>query len=444
MLMNFLNRIAKTAAKIEANELRAVLLSFAFVFTILASYYILRSIRDGLASEWDDVQLSTIWTFTFFISFLVVALYGFACSKIKFRYLVPGVYIFFALSFFSLYVLINVLPEIKLMGYTIQTDQIFYVWVSVFSLLNISVFWSFMADIYSKQQATRLFGFIAAGSSLGAIFGPTISLLLATKIGSYNLILISASLLFIPVLIASVLEKVKTSDLGTQGPNQGYDKPLGANILSGFKEFALNRLLLGIGIFIVLYTGISTFVYFELKNILVDYDQDLRTQIWAGMDLAVNVLAVVTAMFGTSRLATRFGLTVTLPLVPVIIITGLFIVALSPMLWVVVGLQIVRRAGEYSITKPAREMLFTIVDRESRFKAKSVIDVVVYRAGDIFWAWAFTGLTQLLGMSLAAIALIGAGIASIWSLLAVYLGKYFDKHQVIGAATKMNNDELAG
>ena len=444
MLMNFLNRIAKTAAKIEANELRAVLLSFAFVFTILASYYILRSIRDGLASEWDDVQLSTIWTFTFFISFLVVALYGFACSKIKFRYLVPGVYIFFALSFFSLYALINVLPEIKLMGYTIQTDQIFYVWVSVFSLLNISVFWSFMADIYSKQQATRLFGFIAAGSSLGAIFGPTISLLLATKIGSYNLILISASLLFIPVLIASVLEKIKTSDLGTQGLNQGYDKPLGANILSGFKEFALNRLLLGIGIFIVLYTGISTFVYFELKNILVDYDQDLRTQIWAGMDLAVNVLAVVTAMFGTSRLATRFGLTVTLPLVPVIIITGLFIVALSPMLWVVVGLQIVRRAGEYSITKPAREMLFTIVDRESRFKAKSVIDVVVYRAGDIFWAWAFTGLTQLLGMSLAAIALIGAGIASIWSLLAVYLGKYFDKHQVIGAATKMNNDELAG
>ena len=429
--MNFLNRIAKTAVKIEANELRAVLLSFAFVFTILASYYILRSIRDGLASEWDDVQLSTIWTFTFFISFLVVALYGFACSKIKFRYLVPGVYIFFALSFFSLYVLINVLPEIKLMGYTIQTDQIFYVWVSVFSLLNISVFWSFMADIYSKQQATRLFGFIAAGSSLGAIFGPTISLLLATKIGSYNLILISASLLFIPVLIASVLEKIKTSDLGTQGLNQGYDKPLGANILSGFKEFALNRLLLGIGIFIVLYTGISTFVYFELKNILVDYDQDLRTQIWAGMDLAVNVLAVVTAMFGTSRLATRFGLTVTLPLVPVIIITGLFIVALSPMLWVVVGLQIVRRAGEYSITKPAREMLFTIVDRESRFKAKSVIDVVVYRAGDIFWAWAFTGLTQVLGMSLAAIALIGAGIASTWSLLAVYLGRYFDKHQVI-------------
>ena len=431
--MNFLNRIAKTTAKIEAHELRAVLLSFAFVFTILASYYILRSIRDGLASDWTDVELSTIWTFTFFISFLVVALYGFACSKIKFKYLVPGVYAFFALTFFSLYILINTLPEFKL------TNQIFYVWVSVFSLLNISVFWSFMADIYSKQQATRLFGFIAAGSSLGAIFGPTISLLLATKIGSYNLILVSASLLIVPVFIATVLEKIRASDLGTQEKNQDYDQPLGANILSGFKEFALNRLLLGIGIFIVLYTGISTFIYFELKNILVDYNQDLRTQIWAGMDLAVNVLAVVTAMFATSRLATRFGLSVTLPLVPIIIILGLLIVAVSPILWVVVGLQIVRRAGEYSITKPAREMLFTIVDRESRFKAKSVIDVVVYRAGDIFWAWAFTGLTQVLGMSLAAIALVGAGIASMWSLLAVYLGRYFDKHQVVESETNSNS-----
>ena len=431
--MNFLNRIAKTTAKIEAHELRAVLLSFAFVFTILASYYILRSIRDGLASDWTDVELSTIWTFTFFISFLVVALYGFACSKIKFKYLVPGVYAFFALTFFSLYILINTLPEFKL------TNQIFYVWVSVFSLLNISVFWSFMADIYSKQQATRLFGFIAAGSSLGAIFGPTISLLLATKIGSYNLILVSASLLIVPVFIATVLEKIRASDLGAQEKNQGYDQPLGANILSGFKEFALNRLLLGIGIFIVLYTGISTFIYFELKNILVDYNQDLRTQIWAGMDLAVNVLAVVTAMFATSRLATRFGLSVTLPLVPIIIILGLLIVAVSPILWVVVGLQIVRRAGEYSITKPAREMLFTIVDRESRFIAKSVIDVVVYRAGDIFWAWAFTGLTQVLGMSLAAIALVGAGIASMWSLLAVYLGRYFDKHRVVESESKSSS-----
>ena len=182
----------------------------------------------------------------------------------------------------------------------------------------------------------------------------------------------------------------------------------------------------GIGMFIVLYSGMSTFIYFAIKNILTDIDPDTRTQIWAGIDLATNVLAVFTAMFGTSRLAKRYGLSVTLSLVPGIIIIGMFILALSPILWVVVGLQIIRRAGEYAITKPAREMLFTLVDREARFKTKSVIDVVVYRAGDIFWAWGFTGLTQVLGLGLGGVAAIGGGIAMIWTALALRLGRVFD------------------
>ena len=205
---------------------------------------------------------------------------------------------------------------------------------------------------------------------------------------------------------------------------------MSGNFWDGFTELLkpplFKNILLGIGIFIVLYSGLSTFVYFAIKNILTDIDQDTRTQIWAGIDLAVNVLAVFTAMFGTSRLAKRFGLSVTLALVPGIIILGMFILALSPILWVVVGLQVVRRAGEYAITKPAREMLFTLVDRESRFKAKSVIDVVVYRAGDIFWAWGFTGLTQVLGLGLGAIAAIGGFVAILWTALALRLGRAFD------------------
>ena len=159
------------------------------------------------------------------------------------------------------------------------------------------------------------------------------------------------------------------------------------DFIDRLKKYAVE----GIGIFIVLYTGLSTFVYFAIKNILTDVDQDTRTQIWAGIDLAVNVLGVITAMFGTSRLTKRFGLTITLPLVPFIIVIAMLILSISPILWVVVGLQVVRRAGEYAITKPAREMLFTTLDRESRFKGKSVIDVVVYRAGDIFWQRTFYG-----------------------------------------------------
>ena len=436
--MNFLNHIAKITAKIEANELRAVMLSFSFVFTILASYYILRPVRDAMSSDWSDAQLSTIWTFTFLISFFVVSLYRYACAKIKFKHLVPSIYGIFALTFYFLFLLTNFFPGLNLI------NQIFYVWVSVFSLLNISVFWSFMADTYNKEQAKRLFGFIAAGSSLGAFCGPLITILFARTVGSNGLILISATMLFIPVLIDIYLQRIKETDLQNTATSQFNEQPMGAKIFSGFKELGLNPLLLGIGIFIVLYSGMNTIFYYALKNFLTNVDQATRTQIWAGIDLAVNVLSVLTAMFGTGRLASRFGLSVTLPLVPMIISILLFTFALSPMLWTFVGLQIVRRAGEYAITKPAREMLFTTVDRESRFKAKSVIDVVIYRGADVSWGWVYTSLTQLLGFGLAGIAVIGALIASIWSLLAVYLGRNFDKHQVVESETKSNRVRSSG
>ena len=418
-----IDSILQKITKIKPNEIRAVVLSFAFIFSILASYYIIRSVRDGLASDWTDAELSTIWTFTFFISFIVVSFYGYICSKITFRYLVPGIYGFFSLTFFGLYAMLTLNPDSTLI------PQVFYVWVSVFSLLNISVFWSFMADIFNKEQSQRIFGFIAAGSSLGAIFGPTISLLFANRIGSEALILISSSMLFIPMFIALMLGR--ETETNQSSNSDGNNTAIGGNFWDGFVEFLkppiLKNLLFGIGIFIVLYTGLSTFVYFAIKNILTDVDQDTRTQIWAGIDLAVNVLGVITAMFGTSRLTKRFGLTITLPLVPFIIVIAMLILAISPILWVVVGLQVVRRAGEYAITKPAREMLFTTLDRESRFKGKSVIDVVVYRAGDIFWAWSFTGLTQGLGLTLGGVAAIGSGVALMWAYLGYRLGSYFDK-----------------
>ena len=191
--------------------------------------------------------------------------------------------------------------------------------------------------------------------------------------------------------------------------------------------FVRNPYLLGIGIFILLYTAISTFVYFELKNLMAGLDENTRTQIWAGMDLTVNVLTIGTAMFCTSRLATRFGLAVTLALVPLIIVAGLLVVSMAPMIWVVVALQIVRRAGNYGITRPGREMLFTAVDRESRFKAKSVIDIVVYRGGDMITAWAFTGLSQGLGLGLGTVAFVGTIIAGVWAFVGLSLGRTYDQ-----------------
>ena len=229
--MNLLQRLINKAAKIETNEIRAVLLSFAFVFSCLASYYIIRPVRDGMSSDWSDAELSTIWTFTFIISFFVVSFYGFICSKIKFKYLVPGVYGFFATTFLLLFILINVFPDMN------RLNQVFYVWVSVFSLLNISVFWSFMADTYSKTQAKRLFGFIASGSSLGAIFGPTIALLFAGQVGSDTLVLVSAVMLLIPMTIAIYLSRIKETDLENTTSSEYNETPMSGNFIDGFVEF---------------------------------------------------------------------------------------------------------------------------------------------------------------------------------------------------------------
>jgi AAA family ATP:ADP antiporter len=415
----------RTVSKVEPNEAKAVWLSFVFVLILMTAYYILRPIRDAMASNWTDAELSTLYTATFIASAIAVTIYGAACSKIKIGHLVPGVYGFFALSFLAFYGIMQSSNDVEWVGKT------FYVWISVFSLFHISVFWSFMADIFNKEQAPRLFGFIAAGSSIGAIAGPAISFGLAQRLGPDNLLLLSAVLLVPPIIVVLMLERIKHTELHNDIPPAeiDYQEILGTNPFSGFILFVRDPYLLGIGLFILLYTGISTFVYFELKNLMIDVDENIRVQLWAGMDLAVNVLAITTAMFGTGRLATRFGLAKTLTLVPVAIVGGLLIVAAAPLLFVVVGLQIVRRAGNYAITRPGREMLYTVVDRESRFKAKSVIDIVVYRGGDMATAWVFTGLTQGLGLGLGAIAAVGAAIAAVWAMVAGLLGKaYMSRH----------------
>jgi AAA family ATP:ADP antiporter len=433
---NIFGRFMKRVFQVEPNELKAVFLSFAFVFTLMASYYILRPMRDAMASEWSDAELSTLFTVTFLLSFVAVALYGAACSRIKIGRLVPGIYGLFALSFFGFYLVIQVSPGPPVVG------KAFYVWISIFSLFHVSVFWSFMADVFNKEQARRLFGFVASGSSIGALIGPLLALVLVGSVGKGNLLLISSVLVFVPMVIIAWLERLKHSDLHNEELNaeQDYQQTLGSNPLAGFMLFVKNPYLLGIGIFILLYTAISTFVYFELKNLMTNLDESTRTQLWAGMDFAVNILTIGTAMFCTSRLATRFGLAVTLALVPVVIVAGLLVVAMAPLIWVVVGLQIVRRAGNYGITRPGREMLFTVVDRESRFKAKSVIDIVVYRGGDMITAWAFTGLTQGIGLGLGAVAFVGTLIAGVWAFVGYFLGRTYDQ----GQGEKSNHREHRG
>ncbi len=418
-----LGRLLKTTTKIEANEFGAAVLSFSFVFILMAAYFMLRPVRDAMASDWTDVEVSTLWSMTFVFSLIAVTIYGAVISAVRFRLLVPGVYAFFAASFFAFYAGSTAVAD------TVLVDKAFYVWLSVFSLFHVSVFWSFMSDLWNREQAPRLFGFIATGASVGAIVGPLITALLVERIGADNLMLVSATMLLIPIPIILALARLKASALGNQEvtADLSAQQAIGRNPFAGFGLFLTSPYLIGIGIFIVLYVAIGSFVYFELKNLLAEFSREERTQIWAYIDLAVNSLAIFTAMFLTSRIATRFGMPTTLALIPALIVLGMLVIAVSPVVAVVAGLQIARRAGNYAVTRPGREMLFTAVDRETRFKAKPVIDIVLYRGGDMLTAWAFTFLTAGLGLGLGAVAAVGAVIAALWAVVGIYLGRSYNR-----------------
>lgn len=421
---NPISTFIKSASKIKDNELKATIASFLFVVVLMSAYYILRPVRDAMASDWTDAEVSWLWTINFFISTAVVALYGVAVSRIRFQLLVPTMYAIFALTFVAFYASLSVFSDRTFI------DKAFYVWVSVFSLFHISIFWSFMSDLFSKEQAGRLFSIIAAGASVGGLIGPSIPSFFSVSLGAENLMLIASAMLSIPIPIILFLQSLRTTELRLDNLaiNNAPEK-IGGNPFAGFKMFFSNPYLLAIGLFILLYTGISSFVYFELKNLLADFSRPERAAIWAQMDLAVNTLAIATGLFATGRIVGKFGMPFTIALVPVLICLGLIVISIAPLMAVVVGLQITRRAGNYAITRPAREMLFTRVDRETRFKAKPVIDIVAYRGGDTLMAWLFTGLTQGLGLGLAAVAIVGAVIAALWAIVGIYLGRWFERDE---------------
>ena len=428
----------RSASLIKERELNAVVSSFLFVVVLMSAYYILRPVRDAMASDWSDAEVSWLWTLNFFISTGVVALYGAAVSRFRFKLLVPATYGIFAASFVSFYVLGSFFADRTLI------DKSFYVWVSVFSLFHISVFWSFMSELFSKEQSGRLFGVIAAGASVGGLVGPTVPSFFSASLGTDNLMLIASVMLLLTIPIIFHLQALKlTAPDDHVLPTTTTTRAIGGNPLAGFKAFFSNPYLLCIGLFIFLYTGISSFVYFELKNLLSELTRPERTAIWAQMDLAVNILSISTGLLVTGRIVSKFGMPVTIALVPVLICIGLLVLAISPLLGAVVVLQIVRRAGNYAVTRPAREMLFTRVDRETRFKAKPVIDVVAYRGGDMLMAWLFTGLTQGLGLGLAAVAVVGAGIAALWSIVGIYLGRWFERDDLKPNTTTVDAPSVA-
>lgn len=418
-------RIARAAAKIEPNEMKATVLSFALVFILMSAYFILRPVRDAMASDWTQEEVNWLWTATFFFSVIAVSAYGAVISHVRFSLLVPSVYAFFSATFIAFYAAAMFVPNPDV------ANKVFYVWLSVFSLFHLSVFWSFMSGLFNRQQAPRLFGVIATGASLGAMLGPSIPTFFADDIGALNLMPISAVMLLATIPIIAKLQSLKSTQLGNPDlrADLSAQQRLGRNPFGGFMLFLRNPYLLAIGVFILLYVVMNTFIYMELRKGLAVFDRDTRTQILGGIDLAVNSLAILTALFATSRITTRFGMATTLALIPALMVGGWLIVAASPLLAVLIGLQTSRRAGNYAITRPGREMLFTVVDEETRFKAKPVIDIVLYRGGDMVTAWLYGALTATLGLGLAGVALFAAGVAAVWAMAGIYLGRAYQAHE---------------
>ncbi len=426
-----IGRGLRVLLKIEPREQRATIVSFLFIFVLMAAYFILRPVRDAMSSDFSNEELSWLWTGTFLFSVPAVVLYGAIIPRVRFDRLVPSVYAFFAATFLGFYAGSAALPG------ALWLDKLFYVWLSVFSLFHVSVFWSFMSGLFRREQARRLFAIIATGASAGAVAGPAVATFFADDLGTMNLMLIAAVMLLLPIPLIRILERLKVTDLGNEDLRADLSRQvrLGRNPFSGFTLLLTNRYLLGIAVFILLYVAMNTVFYFEIRGLLRDFERATRTQWWGGMDLVVNSLTILIALFGTGRLATRFGMATTLALLPVLMVGGWLLIAALPLLPIIVGMQVARRAGNYAITRPGREMLFTQVDEESRYKAKPVIDIVVYRGGDMLTAWAYTGVTAALGLGLSGIAIIAAAVAAVWALAGITMGRSYDRAPDTAAST---------
>jgi AAA family ATP:ADP antiporter len=280
-----------------------------------------------------------------------------------------------------------------------------------------------MADLFTREQAPRLFAFIASGASIGTIAGASITLILAEKIGTLNLMPVAALILVAIIPLITILR----SSVSDEAAGSNQESSISGNPFAGFRRFVTNPYLLGIALFIFLYTFIGSFAYFEMKNLMADNSRDANAAIWAGINLTVNAFAIGIAMFATGRITKAVGLGKTLAMIPLLVAIALLAVFSSPALAVIIVAWVVLKAGNYSITRPGREMLYTTVSREDRFKTKQVIDIVVYRGGDVFSGWMFALLTTSLGLGMGPIALIGAGVAVLWAYVGLRLGTKYDR-----------------
>jgi AAA family ATP:ADP antiporter len=417
----FLLRWRQRAVDVKPDELRALGLAFVFNFIVLGSYYVLRPIRDDIGAAGGLENLSWMYTGTMVTMLLANALFSALVARSSRRRFIPITYRFFIANLVLFYLLMKFAPAEQ----QVWVGRSFFVWVSVFNLFVVTVFWAFMTDVFNSEQGKRLFAFIGVGGTLGAIVGGTVTALLVKKLGALNLLFVSAILLELAArCIRFFPTHFVTSEAAPPTSSDDAEKPIGGNLWSGVTHVARSPYLIGICAYLLLYGITSTLAYFQQADIAAHQFQDRgsRTAFFAQVDVAVNVLTILVQVFLTSRLLKWVGVGMTLSLLPAVNVIGFFAMGWMPLLSLLVVFQTLRRASNFAVSRPAREILFTVLPREDKYKAKSFIDTFVYRTGDQIGAWSYPLLTWL-GLGLTGISFVAAPLAAGWCVLSLWLGR---------------------
>ena len=408
-----LERLIRRIVVLERKEVPQLLSSFAFFFCVLAAYYVIRPIREEMGVRVGREWLQTLFVIVFFVMLVAVPLFGWVVSSVAKRRIVPAIYGFFVLNLVGFWLLFGA------GAVSVSAAGTFFVWVSVFNLFAVSLFWSTMADIYSSEDAKRLYGLIAAGGSVGAISGPLITQSLVHVLGPTNLLLVSAA--FLSGALAAVHGLRSAVAKGA-----GSDEHLAqGGILAGAVHVWRSPYLFRIALWVLIANLIGTFFYLEQARIIgeayaVAAD---RVQLFARMDLVVNSLTILGQVLLTGRLLQRVGIGVAAAALPVSGAIGLMALAIAPVAAVIVGVMIIERAVTFAIANPALRVLFTVVPAEDKYKAQNFIDTVVFRGGDAASGWLFGSLAKGLGVGMSTIALVTIPLAAVWTGLSLTLGR---------------------
>lgn len=425
------SRLLPRLTRAAPHELAASLWAFVYFFALLAGYYVLRPIRDEMAIQGGQRALSELFSMVF-VSMLVIApIFGALTARFPRKQLLPWLYAFFVANLVAFWWAFNAgerqLPVVA---------KAFFVWASVFNLFAVSLFWSFMADLFDTAQAKRLYGFIAAGGTAGALTGPSLTALFVVLVGVKGMVLVSAA--FLVVAIVAILRLRAWAEAEGVAPPAAREPALGGGVLAGVTDVLRSPYLLGICLFLFCYSLLSTFLYFMQTDLVPTAIQGSaeRTRLLALVDLAVNVLAMAIQLFAFGAMIEWLGTTFTLAVMPAIAIVGFALLASDPVLPMLVVFGVVRRAGEYAVSKPARETLFNVLPVAQKYKAKNVIDTVVHRGGDTTSSWIFNAL-RAAGVSLPTMAWIAVPVSMLWCAGAVLLGRSAERksRQREGAST---------